>query len=126
MHPQQADCRSILPDQQHRKYSSGYIRIRKELESYPELTFTVEETSGGVLVTFKQAGRVNEGINEGIVGLYNYVKQHPGLRIPELSKLLNVSSKTLERWLKQLKDDKRVIHRGSRKAGGYHVTEENS
>ena len=31
---------------------SGFIRIRKELESYPEVSFDVEETGGGILVTF--------------------------------------------------------------------------
>ncbi len=34
------------------KYGSGMIRIRQELEEYPELTFKIEQTGGGVLVTF--------------------------------------------------------------------------
>ena len=101
------------------KYGSGFIRIRKELAAYPEIKFVVEEMGGGVLVTFSQ----HEGINEGINGLYNYVKVHPGVRIPELSDILKTSSKTLERWLKQLKDANKIIHRGSRKSGGYYVVE---
>ena len=51
------------------------------------------------------------------------VKSRPGINVPEFSKELDIPSKTLERWLKQLKDQKLVEHRGSRKTGGYHIAE---
>ena len=44
------------------KYGSGFIRIRKELEAYPDLTFAIEEIGGGVLVSFLQVEGVNEGV----------------------------------------------------------------
>lgn len=101
------------------KYGSGYIRIRKELEAYPELTFSVEEMGGGVLVTFKQ----NEGVNEGVNGLYNVIKSKPGLRTPELARQLETPPKTIERWLKELKKNHQIIFRGADKTGGYFVIE---
>jgi len=62
---------------------------------------------------------VSEGITEGIKGLFDYIKKNPGLRTPALSNKLNVPDKTIERWLKRLKDQQKVVFRGSRKTGGY-------
>ena len=116
------------------KYGSGLIRIRKELEAYPEVRFRLEEIGGGVLATFSRmreyddgidAGRVSEGVNEGVNEgpdlLFACIMQYPGLRIPDYSKHLNIPGKTLERWIKQLRDEKRVVFKGSPKKGGYFV-----
>jgi ATP-dependent DNA helicase RecG len=48
--------------------------------------------------------------------------QTPGVRIPELSQKLHVPVKTLERWIKQLRDERKVIFKGAPKTGGYYVT----
>jgi ATP-dependent DNA helicase RecG len=100
------------------KYGSGFIRIRKELKAYPEVKFVIEEISDGFLVTFLSSEGVSEGITEGIKGLFDYIKQNPGLRTPVLSNKLDVPDKTIERWLKRLKDEQKVVFRGSRKTGG--------
>ena len=34
------------------QYGSGFIRIRKALKDYPELSFSVQEISGGIELTF--------------------------------------------------------------------------
>ncbi len=109
------------------KYGSGFIRIRKELETYPELAFTVEEIGGGVLVSFVQVEGVSEGasegVSEGVNRLYQAVQHNPGIRLPELSTRLNVPVKTLERWIKQLRNEKKVVFRGAAKTGGYYVAD---
>ena len=64
---------------------------------------------------------VSEGANEGVNSLYNYIRGFSGVRIPELSQKLSVPVKTLERWIKQLRDDGKVVFRGASKTGGYHV-----
>ncbi len=66
---------------------------------------------------------ITEGITEGIKPLLTYIKEHPGTNIPELSKVFGTPPKTLERWLKQLRDSQKIIHLGSRKTGGYYVKE---
>jgi ATP-dependent DNA helicase RecG len=38
------------------KYGSGFIRIRKEIEKPPKFSFTSEEISGGVILTFSFGG----------------------------------------------------------------------
>ena len=72
---------------------------------------------GGVLVTFKQNEEVNEGVNK----LYNCILQRPGLRLPEITDHLQVPAKTLERWIKQLRDENKVVFKGSAKTGGYYA-----
>jgi ATP-dependent DNA helicase RecG len=32
-----------------------------------------------------------------------------------------VTTRTIERWIKQLKDEKRIEYRGSKKTGGYFI-----
>lgn len=39
---------------QSEKYGSGFIRIRKVLEDYPEINFEITEVAGGVMATFTQ------------------------------------------------------------------------
>jgi len=109
------------------KYGSGFIRIRKELQAYPDVSFDVEETGGGVLVTFSTLASisegvsegVSEGISEGISSLIDCIKNNPGLRIPELSEQLHVPAKTIERWIKKLRDENRIVFKGAPKTGGY-------
>jgi ATP-dependent DNA helicase RecG len=36
------------------KYGSGFIRIRKALRDYPELSLSAQEISGGIMLTFAQ------------------------------------------------------------------------
>ena len=43
-----------------------------------------------------------------------------GLRLPELSKRLNIPVKTLEKWVAKLKKSQ-MIERGAPKTGGYYV-----
>ncbi|MBB5346794.1 hypothetical protein JWG42_18340 [Desulfoprunum benzoelyticum] len=66
---------------------------------------------------------VSEGVNEGVSRLYQAVKHNPGIRLPELSTRLNVPVKTLERWVKQLRSEKKVVFRGAAKTGGYYVVD---
>ena len=97
------------------KYGSGYIRIREELKSYPELTFNVEETSGGILVSFYQL--------EGVNAVFNYIRLNPGVKVTEMTKPLDVPKRTLERWIKQLRDERKVNFKGAPKTGGYYVAD---
>jgi ATP-dependent DNA helicase RecG len=70
---------------------------------------------------------INEGLNEGLNGgingginrLYDYIEGHPGQRITEMSIELNIPGKTLERWIRSLKEQGKIIFKGSKKTGGY-------
>jgi ATP-dependent DNA helicase RecG len=47
------------------------------------------------------------------------IKSRPGIRVPELSEIMQTSAKNLERWLKQLKEQDQIEFRGAPKTGGY-------
>jgi ATP-dependent DNA helicase RecG len=118
------------------KYGSGFIRIRKALQDYPEVKFDIAEKFGGVMATFALNGEpprtelvdgLNEGVSGGVSGGVNgpddlriIITDRPGLNTSELVVRSNKPKRTIERWLKQLKDQGRIEFRGASKTGGYH------
>ena len=118
------------------KYGSGFIRIRKALQDYPEVKFDIAEKFGGVMATFALSGEpprtalvdgLNEGVSGGVSGGVNgpddlriIITDIPGLNTSELMVRSNKPKRTIERWLKQLKDQGHIEFRGASKTGGYH------
>ena len=112
------------------KYGSGFIRIRRALQDYPEVQFDVQEFQGGVMATFaqKQPESPDEGVNVGanvganvgVNSLLAYIQANPGLRAGEMAGTFTVTQRTIERWLKQLKDSQLIEFRGAPKTGGYY------
>lgn len=108
------------------KYGSGYQRIRNAIKDYPTMTFEYEESGDGYMVTVdyrqqKQTTELNGGVTEGVKNLLNLIKQNPGLRTTQIEEQLNVPVKTLERWLKQLKNQNKIVFKGAPKTGGYYA-----
>ena len=101
------------------KYGSGFIRIEKELTSYPHVSFEFKEIANAMQITFYKQN--NEGINEGIKSLYEFIKNNPSLRVSQMEKALGIPAKTLERWIKQLKEEDKIAYQGSKKTGGYYA-----
>lgn len=99
------------------KYGSGFVRIREELNKYPELKFTIEEVGSGFLVTFSKSGGVSGGVNDVI----EFLKAHPGAKTNEISSALGIAERTLQRMLKKLKDQQVIAFKGAPKTGGYFV-----
>ena len=68
---------------------------------------------------------INEGINEGIKkrlsATYNIIKTHPGCNVPLIAKETGIPIKTIERHVRELMANKKIIHRGSNKDGGYYA-----
>lgn len=104
------------------KYGSGIQRVIETFIAYglPEPVYEV--TQGGMAVTvFKVPVESKiKGVNGGVNGLLSYVQTHPGQRASEMAAALNLSQRTIERWLKQLKDTNKIEFRGAQKTGGYH------
>ncbi|MDR2149056.1 MAG: putative DNA binding domain-containing protein [Tannerella sp.] len=64
----------------------------------------------------------SEGINskdEGINALVRTITLYPGNRAVFLGDKLQIPVKTIERWLKKLKDENQIEFQGSKKTGGY-------
>ena len=50
-----------------------------------------------------------------------YIKNTPGKGAPQIEKAFSVPIKTIERWLKKLKDEQKIEFRGASKTGGYYT-----
>lgn len=66
-------------------------------------------------IFYKSIDEANGGVNE----LLEFIKRNPNLRANEISDNMQIPLRTIERWLKQLKDEKKIAFRGSPKTGGY-------
>jgi len=62
-----------------------------------------------------------EKVKEGLKLLLYTIKGKPGKRTNELAELLQISPKTMEKWIKKLKQRGKIIFKGSKKTGGYFV-----
>lgn len=60
--------------------------------------------------------------SEGVGALYDIVRKNPGLRTQEYSKILNVPIKTLEHWVKKMREENKINFQGATKTGGYHIS----
>lgn len=102
-----------------------------------------EKTAGAFVVKFLRrpaaGGGINEGVSEGINGgltggasggvaqgvdrLTDYIRNSPGRNVKQIAAALNLPQRTVERWLKKLKEQGRIVFTGSPKAGGYFAAE---
>lgn len=118
------------------KYGSGFIRIRREIRSYPTMELAYEESGDGFLVSLRYQRQkvsstpvspegisegISKGISEGISLLLEHIRNVPGKRIPQISVSLGLPAKTIERWIANLKRQGSIEFRGSKKAGGYYA-----
>ena len=108
------------------RWGSGFKRIVDECKA-AGVRVTFENIKTGFVVTFyrpevettpQMAGK-SEGVNEGVNSLLLYIREHPGQRAPHISGALKVPQKTIERWLKKLKEERKITYKGSSKTGGY-------
>lgn len=108
----------ILP---YHGMGSGIIRALKD---WPHIEFTDDRKGNQFRVTLKRDqlpdGGVSVGVNVGVNELLDIIRMHPGLPAPDIAKHLGLTSKNIERWLKQLKADGKVEFKGPPKTGGYH------
>ena len=79
-----------------------------------------EGINGGISEGINEG--INGGTNEGINRLLEFIRKNPGKRVVEIAAVLNVPSKTIERWIKKLKEQGVIVFSGPRKSGGYFVS----
>ena len=70
----------------------------------------------------------NVGINVGIsVGIkdkiLNYIANNPQITISQLAQFLNVNTRTIERYIKKLREERIIVREGSNKAGQWKIIE---
>lgn len=89
----------------------GAFNLIEEQKSQPRITS--EGVSKGV----------SEGVNEQEKILLELLGSHLGKRTPYYAEQMQTPRKNVERWLKPLRDDKRVEFKGSPRTGGYWLSD---
>jgi ATP-dependent DNA helicase RecG len=126
---------------------SGIKRIREALASYGLKLPIIRAEGDWFSITFTRKGTydsveglrgrgkvfipsekddiegVSEGVNEGVNSLLAFIQRTPGLRSPQISRAMGIPVKTLERWLKKLREQNKIEFMGSPKTGGYRKKE---
>ena len=51
--------------------------------------------------------------------MFKFIKNNPGNRLTYISKKLHIPNKTLERWIKTLREKGKIEFKGAPKTGGY-------
>ncbi|MFH1320720.1 MAG: ATP-binding protein [Bacteroidota bacterium] len=101
-------------------WGTGFQRIANACSENNNPPPEFNEKTGAFVITFYKK-KQNEGVNEGVNLLREKIRNDPGKRTNELSKLINVPQKTIERWIKKLKKEKKIEFRGNPKTGGYYT-----
>lgn len=127
--PQLLLAKGLLP---YRSLGSG---IKRALEAWPDIAFTDDregclftatvrrkEGLGHVeavtAIDNKAYEGVGGGVNGGVNALLVHVHDHPGQRSSQIASALGLSPRTIERWIKQLRDAGQIEFRGAPKTGG--------
>jgi|GEM_PF-350600 len=93
------------------------------------------DVAKGVISNTKEGviGDIIEGVTDGIAEgakdkqkqILSTIHQKPGIRVPEIEKFTNIPAKTIETYIKQLRESKLIEFKGSFKTGGYYSTKNN-
>jgi ATP-dependent DNA helicase RecG len=114
------------------KWGSGLKRIHEECR-LSDVKVEFETLKSGFLVVFHRSPAmtenkktqedegISEGISEGIKSLLVYIEENPGMRIKVIAREINRPAKTIERWIKKLREEGRIDFIGSKKTGGYYL-----
>lgn len=94
---------------------SGLDRI---LKAYGKESFKISQNFMKNIF-YKNIGGVSGGVSGGVNKLLEFIKTNPNFKANEISDNIQIPLRTVERWLKQLKDENKIEFRGSPKSGGY-------
>lgn len=99
--------------------------IPRAVAAWPEMELIDDRQGNQFKVIIKrevqQPESANVGVNVGVNHLLAYIQAHPGQRASEIATAYKITQRTLERWLKQLKDQNLIEFQGASKTGGYYA-----
>ena len=97
---------------------SGLNRI---LQVYKKESFDIKDNYMRNIFYSNIKPIVNGGVNGGVKELFKFIKNNPNQKAQDLSTELNISLRTIQRLLKQLKDENKIEFIGASKTGGYYA-----
>jgi len=107
------------------QYGSGIKRIKDECKVHGVKEPKFEEFVHGFRVTiYKEKSDV--GVNVGVNEIYEFIKLHQPTKANVISENYpDITQRTIERYIKQLKEDDKIEFRGSSRTGGYYRLQNN-
>jgi ATP-dependent DNA helicase RecG len=61
------------------------------------------------------------GVNVGTNDIFQFIQKHQPINVNNIAlNYQEVTKRTIERWIKQLKEENKIEFRGSKKTGGYY------
>ncbi|MDX3917476.1 MULTISPECIES: RNA-binding domain-containing protein [Olivibacter] len=85
------------------------------LHTHPDFIVELRDDKGA-------DGGVSGGVNGGVNDLLILIAENPGNRVPFFVEKMNAPARSIERWIKTLKDENRIEFRGVPRTGGYWKT----
>ncbi len=93
-------------------------------ESYTRMIFPAEEKMNRAIDGGLNVGAnvgANVGVNVGVNEVLEIVKNRPGINTKEIHQQFDVTLRTIERWIKELRGNNKIEFRGASKTGGYYL-----
>lgn len=107
------------------RYNKMYSGIEENIFNEEDVFVTVVPLTFLNDKTVISDGGVNGGVSGGVSGgeeeLYSEISKKEGLNAKQLQLRLNIPMRTIERWIKKLKQEKRIEFKGAAKTGGYYI-----
>jgi len=108
----------------------------KQQEYYQAINLSTRNADCGVFIDFmldeilltlnRRSKTPNVGVGVGVsvgVKILEHIRSHPGCRANIIAAALSISSRTVERHIRQLKEQGKIEFRGAPKTGGYYHIE---
>jgi ATP-dependent DNA helicase RecG len=103
------------------KYGTGFIRIREELKTFPNIKFNIQEKTNGVFVEFKKTTPKTTPKTTLSDTIINILVKEPSLTKVEIASMLDISVNTVKEYIRKLKKDGRLKRMGSSRTGYWEV-----
>jgi len=104
---------------------------------YQAINLSTQKTDSGIFVDFmledilltlkRHLNIADVGVNVGVnvgVKIFEYIRLHPGCRANVIAEIVGTTVRTVERHIRQLREQGKIEFRGAPKTGGYYVCEE--
>ena len=106
------------------KYGSGFVRIRKELLSYPQMRFFYKDEGYGFTAGFEYgngtlSGTLSGTLNPSQKEVLNYIGINGGCNASNIIVSLGIPRNTLNKIIRTLTERNLIERRGGKKNGGY-------
>ena len=96
-------------------------RFKSSVSQFMTVIYSMEYEKGTTeKTTEKNSGRLNGGLNESQIVTLEYICQHEGCQVKQISADMNVPIDTIDKHISVLLKKSLIERRGSKRTGGYY------